>query len=177
MLGSNTRTDIRRTGRVGQLENIIDCPLKVVEANIMSPTIQESLTIRNSPILDPISRVDGVVVCYDASSPPSFTPVEHILCMPSLFIVTINTEKLVADYGSMRTPMLVLACKSDLTHEVDSAKAHTLCKQYDVGLIEVNQDIGKDRIGLVFEFLMQAVWRDRRTCSFTSGTFTYNDKF
>ncbi|KAK2461898.1 hypothetical protein APHAL10511_006361 [Amanita phalloides] len=137
---------IRRTGRVGQLENIIDCPLKVVEANIILPTAQGSLPRQNVPILDPVSRVDGVVVCYDASSPSSFLTVENLL----------------SDYSSMRIPTLVLACKSDLTHWVDSAKAHSLCKQYDVGLIEVNQDAGKDRIGLAFEFLMQAVWRDRR---------------
>ena len=58
--------------------------------------------------------------------------------------------------------MLVMACKSDLPHRVDPAKAHGLCKLYDVGLIEVNHEVEKDRIGLGFEFLLQAVWRDRR---------------
>ena len=71
----------------------------------------------------------------------------------------------------MRIPILVLACKSDLPHRVDSAKAHGLCKQYDVGLIEVNHEAGKDRIGLAFEFLLQAVWRDRRMYRFLRDNF------
>jgi hypothetical protein len=78
-------TDIRRTGRVGQLENVIDCPLKVLEANALLPTVQSSSPIRNNPILDPVSRVDGVIVCYDASNPSSFVPVEKTLstsCVP-----------------------------------------------------------------------------------------------
>ncbi|KAF8626529.1 hypothetical protein AX15_004834 [Amanita polypyramis BW_CC] len=137
---------IRRTGRVAQLENIIDCPLKVVEANVMMSATQRPSSVRNSPILDPVSRVDGVIICYDASSPLSFAPVESML----------------SDYSSMRIPMLVLACKSDLSHKVDSTKAHNLCKQYDVGLVEVNHEVGKDRIGLAFDFSLQAVWRDRR---------------
>jgi hypothetical protein len=87
----------------------------------------------------------------------------------------MRTEKFAADCGPTRTPTLVLACKSDLTHEVDSAKAHSLCKQYDVGLIEVNQD-GKDRMGLAFEFLMQAVWRDRRMYSLASGNLGLTSK-
>ncbi|KAF8640382.1 hypothetical protein AX17_000052 [Amanita inopinata Kibby_2008] len=134
---------IRRMGRVGQLENVVDCPLKVLEVN----TSQSGpLGPKSNPIVDTVSRVDGVVICYDTSSPTSISPVEQILL----------------DYSLMRTPILVLACKSDLARLVDSAKAHTLCKQYDVGLIEVNHEAGKERIGLAFDFLLQAVWRDRR---------------
>ncbi|PFH54496.1 hypothetical protein AMATHDRAFT_70 [Amanita thiersii Skay4041] len=134
----------RRTGRVGQLENVIDCPLRVIEADV--PPSFAILTLKQRPILDSVPRVDGVVVCYDSANPISYIPVEGLL----------------REYGAMRIPTLVLACKSDLGRQVDSAKAHALCRQYDVGLIEVSVETGKDRIGLAFEFLLQAVWRDRR---------------
>jgi hypothetical protein len=142
---------------------VIDCPLKVLEANVLPPTVQSSSPIRNNPILDPVSRVDGVIVCYDASNPSSFVLVEKSLstsCIP----MPQHSDWFVVDYSSMRIPILVMACKSDLAHRVDPAKAHGLCKLYDVGLIEVNHEAEKDRIGLAFEFILQAVWRDRRTC-------------
>lgn len=135
---------IRRTGRVGQLENVIDCPLKVLEAS--AQVAPGSSPIRHNPILDPVPRVDGAVICYDASNPSSFVPLDRML----------------SDYSAMRIPILVLACKSDLTHRVDSSKAHNLCKIFDVGVIEVNHETEKERIALAFEFLLQAVWRDRR---------------
>ncbi|EEB92382.1 hypothetical protein MPER_09117 [Moniliophthora perniciosa FA553] len=66
----------RRVGRVAQ-EDGSDCPLNVIEVDITDSMLESSI----SPVdnLPEALRVDGVIICYDASVESSFTPVEDLL--------------------------------------------------------------------------------------------------
>jgi hypothetical protein len=70
----------------------------------------------------------------------------------------------------MKVPIVVLACKSDLEHQVEPEKALEVLQQYDVGLVEVAKakEHGKEKMGRTFGWLLKAVFRDRSSCLFVS---------
>ena len=63
----------------------------------------------------------------------------------------------------MILPILVLSCKADLPHEVDSNEAVEMLKGYHTGLIEVSSttDLGKKRMDQSFQHLLKAIFRQR----------------
>ena len=65
----------------------------------------------------------------------------------------------------MKLPLVVLACNSDLHRQVEPQKALEVLQQYNVGLVEVAkaQEQGREKIKRAFEWLMKAVFRDRRS--------------
>ena len=73
---TNLNPDTRRTGRLAH-EDGSNCPLNVIEVDITDSMLESSI----SPVdnLPEALRVDGVVICYDASVEASFTPVEDLL--------------------------------------------------------------------------------------------------
>ncbi|KDQ63732.1 hypothetical protein JAAARDRAFT_29764 [Jaapia argillacea MUCL 33604] len=94
-------------------------------------------------------NIEGVIVCYDASSETSFKPVERLL----------------HEYRALKLPTVVVACKSDLETRVEPRKANLLCRSYDVGIVEVSSssDAGKEKMRRSFDWLLHAVFKDRRT--------------
>ncbi|KAJ6604672.1 ras guanine nucleotide exchange factor domain-containing protein [Mycena vulgaris] len=79
--------------RVGRIrDGFEEYPLHVIEADVAKTTLDDSVWPDGSP------AIDGVIMCYDASDPDSFLPVEGLL----------------QRYRAMMIPTVVLACKSDL---------------------------------------------------------------
>lgn len=114
--------------------------------------------------------VDGVIICYDASSKGSFQPVEALLSqsrIPLLPIYIPPNSSHSGGYREMKLPLVVLACKSDLTQEIDPQAALEVLRKYDVGLVEVSlvKDGGKEKMKRSFDWLLRAVLRDRRMAS------------
>ncbi|KAF9270242.1 ras GEF [Marasmius fiardii PR-910] len=135
----------RRTGRVTQ-EDGSECPLTVIEVDITDNMLESSI----SPIdnLPEALKVDGVIICYDASVESSFTPVEDLL----------------RGYRNLQLPVIVLACKSDLDRRVDPETAAEVLQQYDAGLVEVSSnESGKEKMKRSFDWILKAVVRDRRS--------------
>ncbi|KAG7099241.1 hypothetical protein E1B28_001104 [Marasmius oreades] len=135
----------RRTGRVTQ-EDGSDCPLTVIEVDITDAMLESSI----SPVdnLPEALKVDGVIICYDASVESSFTPVEDLL----------------RGYRNLQLPVIVLACKSDLDRQVDPETAAEVLQQYDAGLVEVSSsESGKEKMKRSFDWILKAVVRDRRS--------------
>ena len=65
-------SDTRRMGRVPS-DSMPDCLLHVVEVDIAASTTALP------PMPQDVSSLNGVIVCYDASTPASFEPVEPLL--------------------------------------------------------------------------------------------------
>ncbi|KAF8216221.1 ras guanine nucleotide exchange factor domain-containing protein [Mycena galopus ATCC 62051] len=87
-------------------------------------------------------------MCYDASDPDSFLPVEGLL----------------QRFRAIMIPTVVLACKSDLERRVDpQGAAADFLQLYDNGLVEVSNasEIGKKKMRQAFEWLIKAVFRGR----------------
>ncbi|KAJ8084022.1 hypothetical protein PM082_002789 [Marasmius tenuissimus] len=135
----------RRIGRIAQ-EDGSDCPLNVIEVDVTDAMLESSI----SPVdnLPEAPRVDGVVICYNASLEASFTPVEDLL----------------RGYRNLQLPVIVLACKSDLERQVDPETAAEVLQQYDAGLVEVNtSESGREKMKRSFDWILKAVVRDRRS--------------
>uniref|UniRef100_A0A0W0G3J5 Ras GEF n=1 Tax=Moniliophthora roreri TaxID=221103 RepID=A0A0W0G3J5_MONRR len=135
----------RRVGRVAQ-EDGSDCPLNVIEVDITDSMLESSI----SPVdnLPEALKVDGVIICYDASVESSFTPVEDLL----------------RGYRNLQLPVIVIACKSDLDRQVDPETAAEVLQQYDAGLVEVNSgEAGREKMKRSFDWILKAVVRDRRS--------------
>ncbi|KAF8898717.1 ras guanine nucleotide exchange factor domain-containing protein [Infundibulicybe gibba] len=137
----------RRIGRISQIANSHDCPLHVLEVEIQPAAATDILP--PGSVWPANQRIDGAIICYDSSNVASFQPVENLL----------------GGYHAMKIPTVVLACKSDLEHRVEPEKALEVLQKYDVGLVEVtkSQDQGKDKMRLSFDWLIKAVFRDKRT--------------
>jgi hypothetical protein len=107
-------------------------------------------------------------MCYDASDPDSFLPVEGLLRELPCF-----SMRLPLSYGcfserfrAMMIPTVVLACKSDLERRVDpQGAAADFLQLYDNGLVEVSNasEPGKKKMRQAFEWLIKAVFRGRRS--------------
>ncbi|KAH6917361.1 ras guanine nucleotide exchange factor domain-containing protein [Coprinopsis sp. MPI-PUGE-AT-0042] len=128
----------RRVGRVPS-DSMPDCLLHVVEVDIAATT--KLLP----PMPQDLSALHGVIVCYDASTPASFEPVEPLL----------------KECRSKQLPTIVLACKSDQQRLIEPDRALELLQQYDVGLVEVTaaQDAGKAKMRQSFDWLVKAILR------------------
>jgi len=60
--------------RVGHVrDGFEEYPLHVIEADVSKTTLDDSVWPDGSP------AIDGVIMCYDASDPDSFLPVEGLL--------------------------------------------------------------------------------------------------
>ncbi|KAJ7225494.1 ras guanine nucleotide exchange factor domain-containing protein [Mycena pura] len=131
--------------RVGRIkDDIEEYPLHVIEADVSKTTLDDAAWPEGSP------TIDGVIMCYDASDPESFLPVEGLL----------------RRFRAMMIPTVVLACKSDLERQVDPQGAATdFLQLYDNGLVEVSnaQESGKKKMRQAFEWLIKAVFRGRNT--------------
>ncbi|KAK7058945.1 hypothetical protein VNI00_001569 [Paramarasmius palmivorus] len=141
-------SSIRYTRRVGRLaqEDGSDCPLYVIEVDITDSMLESSI----SPVdnLPEALKVDGVIICYDASVMSSFTPVEDLL----------------RGYRNLQLPVIVLACKSDLERQVDPETAAEVLHNYDAGLVEVSSgEGGREKMKRSFDWILKAVVRDRRS--------------
>jgi len=140
---SSPAIDSRRTGRTQEH----DVPLNVFEVDIEPDAFGEDAIINTQQFLPETPRVDGVLICYDASSSSSFQPVESLL----------------RGYLAIRTPTVVLACKSDLPKEIDPQNSLEVLQQYDVGLVEVTnaEDSGREKMKRSMNWLLRAVNRAR----------------
>ncbi|KAJ7615289.1 ras guanine nucleotide exchange factor domain-containing protein [Mycena polygramma] len=129
--------------RVGRIrDGVEDYALHVIEADVSKTTLDDAVWPDGSP------GIDGVIMCYDASDPDSFLPVEGLL----------------QRFRAMMIPTVVLACKSDLERRVDpQGAAADFLQLYDNGLVEVShaQDAGKKKMRQAFEWLIKAVFRGR----------------
>ncbi|THV04927.1 ras GEF [Dendrothele bispora CBS 962.96] len=144
--GSTRTRYTRRMGTLTREDGSPDCPLNVIEVDITPPMLES--TVSAIDYLPEPLKVDGLIICYDATSRASFKPVEELL----------------RDYSALQLPVIVLACKSDLNREIDPEKAAEVLHEYDVGLIEVNtSDAGKEKMKQSFDFLFKAIFRDRRS--------------
>ncbi|KAG7450495.1 ras GEF [Guyanagaster necrorhizus] len=137
----------RRVGKLPQADNTRECPLNIIEVDIPLSIPDTSVSTVN--FLPEAPRVDGVLICYDASDEQSFRPVEALL----------------RGYRALQLPTVVLACKSDLSRRIDPQAALDILQQYDVGLVEVHNadDSGKEKMRRSFDWLLKAVLRDRRS--------------
>ncbi|KAJ7783808.1 ras guanine nucleotide exchange factor domain-containing protein [Mycena maculata] len=129
--------------RVGRIrDGFEEYRLHVIEADVAKTTLDDSVWPDGSPV------IDGVIMCYDASDPDSFLPVEGLL----------------QRYRAMMIPTVVLACKSDLERRVDpQGAAAEFFQLYDNGLVEVSNahESGKKKMRQAFEWLIKAVFRGR----------------
>ncbi len=64
-------------GKIAKSENTPECPLNIIEVDIPSAIPDTTLVTVN--FLPEAPRVDGALICYDASDEPSFRPVEALL--------------------------------------------------------------------------------------------------
>lgn len=136
---------LQRHGRIAHHESLPDYFLTVIDVDVPTRAINPGdLTWPGQ-----LSAVDGAIVCYDSSNEHSFKPVEGLL----------------RGYQEMKVPFVVLACNSDLPRRVEPENALEVLQQYDVGLVEVAkvQEQGREKSRRAFEWLINAVFRDRRS--------------
>lgn len=145
-------------------EDVPDCDLHVLEFEV--PAVVDPLSSSNWSLCpEGAPRLDGVIICYDASDEASFRPVEGLLRKSSLCLEILNLKSIchLGGYRAMKLPTLVLACKSDLTKQIEPLKAVAVLQRYDVGLVEVSGDeIGKEKIRRSVSWLLKAIFRQRR---------------
>ncbi|THH16999.1 hypothetical protein EW146_g3739 [Bondarzewia mesenterica] len=130
--------------------------LRVLEVDSPSLQIEPNLAdLRLWPKAAP--RLDGVIVCYDVSQEASFAQVEYLL----------------KGFRELKLPTVVFACKSDLTHHIESHEVYTLLNEYDVGLIEVSvhEDWGKANLRRGFDWLLGSIFRHRRPRPIGDNTY------
>ncbi|KAJ3750360.1 ras guanine nucleotide exchange factor domain-containing protein [Lentinula detonsa] len=141
---------IRHSRRTGELirDEGTECPLHVIEVDVIAELFKSPI----SPLdyLPEALKIDGAIICYDASDEASFRPVEDLL----------------KAYRSLQLQVIVIACKSDLEKKIDPASASEILGQYNVGLVEVNHsEDGKAKIKRSFDYLLRAILRERRNAA------------
>ncbi|KAF9652036.1 ras GEF [Thelephora ganbajun] len=154
--GKNQFRYTSRLGKINQGPNVTGS-LRVLEADL-SDFHLDDVSSRVWP--DSAPRVDGVIVCYDSSSLSSFTHVERLVC----------------GYNDLELPTVVMACKSDVTKEVDPHTAATMLRDHKVGLVEVSMydDSGKDKMRRCFDWMIRAIYRDRSSVRVDSNSVYRN---
>jgi hypothetical protein len=126
----------------------VESPLHVIEVDVTPEMLQSPISALD--YLPEALKIDGVIVCYDASDEASFRPVEDLL----------------KAYRELNFPIMVIACKSDLQNKVDPNLASETLSQYDVGLVEVNHsEKGRLKLRRAFDYLLKAIIRERRNGS------------
>jgi len=107
----------------------------------------------NSAILSPGAlwpegwpRLDGVILCYDASNPDSFKRI----------------PELVSGYHAKPLPMIVVACKTEST-AMSPETAADILDPFHVGLVEATAttEKGKDKMRMALAWTIQAILRRR----------------
>ena len=111
-----------------------------------------------------LPRVDGVLLCYDASNEDSFTRIPELLGRSRVHSSVLTLTICQAGYYGLGHALVILACKSDLHRAVSPSRANAIGKEYDIGLIEVsiNTEPGKTKIRNCFVWEIKAIGRDRR---------------
>ncbi|KAG6911949.1 hypothetical protein DXG01_000197 [Tephrocybe rancida] len=140
-------------------------PLHVIEIDVPPGQLAPAETTHPPDWLDTISEINGVIICYDANDQSSFSPVEGLLRRVFLAIFYhVKTNNCSGVYQAAKVPYIVLACKSDLQHEVEPREASEMIQQYDAGLVEGAKSHSEGRKGLrnVFSWILMAIERDRR---------------
>jgi len=147
------------------------CPLHLLEIDIGNLGWDQPTSHSSNDSSAGAPQVDGVLICYDATSQPSFAHVEDLLSESTIpFLLTYSypwnfSMKLAVleRLQVLKLPFMVLACKSDLERVVDPKLALDLLKRYDSGLVEATKEsgTGKDRMRRSFEWLIKAILRDR----------------
>lgn len=156
--------DTQRTGRASRNDSHPDCSLYVIEIDIVASRLDPPPS-KATAWPEGTPRVDGVIICYDASDEASFSPVESLLGEFSFPNHPANANVLAPEgyRATLKLPVVVLACKSDLQRRVNPELALYLLQRYDVGLVEVNatEEAGKDRLRLSFEWILKVIFRTR----------------
>lgn len=105
----------------------------------------------------------------------------HLLLWKNSFVRSFDCSlnhraysgSLVERFRAPGLPLMVLACKSDLTKAVDPQVATGVLHQYDVGLVEVTAGLeeGKAKMRRSFDWLLRSIFREPGTsiqCNCTS---------
>lgn len=155
--------DTQSVGRASRNDSHPDCSLYVIEIDIVASRLDPP---PSKAIAWPegTPRVDGVIICYDASDEASFSPVESLLGEFSFPRNPANANDAPEGYrATLKLPVIVLACKSDLQRRVIPELALKILQRYDVGLVEVTatEDAGKDRLRRSFEWILKAIFWTR----------------
>ena len=111
-----------------------------------------------------LPRVDGVIICYDASDEASFARVPDLLGKVIPFRApSPNSRVFPVGYHSLAMSLIVLACKADLPQAVRPDIVADLCHPYNVGLVEVTvtTDAGKKKMRNAFSWQVKAITRTR----------------
>ncbi|KAI0051683.1 ras GEF [Auriscalpium vulgare] len=138
-----------REGKIGD-DTAPECVLNVLE---LDATVLKDKRMDQYIWPDGAPSLDGVVVCYDVSRKETF----------------VHVEDLIRCFTDLHLPIVVFACKCDLTKDDPAKKAeqlrevHALMK-LDVGLIEISvmEDQGKGQLRLGFEWLLKSIARATR---------------
>ena len=107
---------------------------------------------------------DGVMICYDATRSESFQPVRSLLRKPPQSSDSMHLfHRTVDAYRSQSIPTIVMQCKSELRHEIESDTASSTSERYDTGLIEVSHSTqqGKEKMKQSFQWMFKAILRQR----------------
>ena len=149
----------------------LSCPLHLLEIDIGDLGWDQPMSHSSNDSSAGAPQVDGVLICYDATSQSSFVHVEDLLSestIPCLLTYSYPwnflTELPVLErLQVLKLPFMVLACKSDLERVVDLKLTLDLLKRYDLGLVETTKDsdTGQDRMVKCFQWLIKAILRDR----------------
>ena len=84
-------SDSRRIGKLSKTDDSPECPLIVIELDIPSAIPDASLATVN--FLPDATKVDGTLICYDASDETSFRPVEALIRELPLFYICYTPFK------------------------------------------------------------------------------------
>lgn len=93
--------------------------------------------------------LDGVLVCYDASTPASFTLVPTLL----------------RGFHALGLSTVLLACKSEVSPKaITPQRASEYTGPYNIGLVEVSSETesGRRKMRDCFNWLLKAIARARR---------------
>ena len=153
------------------LANVHAVPCTDVSVDLQS-TVHVRVLDVDSAALQPnnlwpkeLPRVDGVIICYDASDESSFARVPELLgaLVHLRFPTRTNPRKFPAGYHSLSMSLIVLACKADLPQAVRPDTVADLCHPYNVGLVEVTvtTDAGKKKMRNAFSWQVKAITRTR----------------
>ncbi|KAG8803705.1 hypothetical protein FRC16_003649 [Serendipita sp. 398] len=111
-----------------------------------------------------LPRIDGVLLCYDASDEKSFIQIPELVGPTQFFHAPVHCLSLSAGYHALGHALIILACKSDLRKVIPPKRGDACGKPYQVGLVEVSvmTESGKQRLRDCFNWEIKAIGRYRR---------------
>lgn len=160
----------RRVGRVDEI--IIDDEvfpfariLHILEVDIDSLKLESDIKSQLPPLATGFAgpQVDGVMICYDASSTSSF----------------VYIESLVRRIAARGISFMVLALKSDLPEIISEQETYSMVKKYDAGLVVASSKdpLKKDAMYKSFTYITKAIFRKRRALSSRSLYVSFADSY